>query len=131
MEGGFLLQFIATNGPVMPIRGQETHHFLVQGSLGRTALLDRLESQLKKGPSFTTRLLFAFNVSDDRKVQRAIDQRVHGLEEDHSWSSSRDLDLLKMFFVFFRIGGCTIGGAPLILLYWWTGGHVFQYLAAA
>lgn len=40
----------------------------------RTALLDRLESQLKKGPSFTTRLLFAFNVSDDRKVQRAIDQ---------------------------------------------------------
>jgi len=40
----------------------------------RTALLDRLEAQLKAGTSFTTRLLFAFNAADDRKTQRAIDQ---------------------------------------------------------
>lgn len=74
MRGGFLLQFIATNGPVMPMRCQENIIFWCRVALTRTALLDRLESQLKKGPSFTTRLLFAFNVSDDRKVQRAIDQ---------------------------------------------------------
>eukprot|EP00438_Fugacium_kawagutii_P026120 Skav235773 [mRNA] locus=scaffold1666:133865:144085:+ [translate_table: standard] len=42
-------------------------------SAATKALLDRLEGQLK-GPAFTTRLLFAFNVSDDRKAQRAIDQ---------------------------------------------------------
>ncbi|CAJ1360284.1 unnamed protein product [Effrenium voratum] len=38
----------------------------------RTALLDRLESQLKA--THVSRLLFAFNATEDRKVQRAIDQ---------------------------------------------------------
>ena len=41
----------------------------------RTALLDRLEKQLKTSSCrFTSRLFFSFNVTDDRKVQRAIDQ---------------------------------------------------------
>eukprot|EP00439_Symbiodinium_sp_Y106_P022117 s28_g2.t1 len=39
----------------------------------RTLLLDRLESQLKAKPHIS-RMLFAFNASDDRKVQKAIDQ---------------------------------------------------------
>jgi len=39
----------------------------------RTLLLDRLESQLKAKP-YISRMLFAFNASDDRKVQKAIDQ---------------------------------------------------------
>ena len=36
-----------------------------------------LEGQLK-AESFTSRLLFAFNATDDRKVQRAIDQVGEG-----------------------------------------------------
>eukprot|EP00913_Durusdinium_trenchii_P019794 g18607.t1 len=48
----------------------------------RTALLDRLEGQLK-AQNFTSRLLFSFNCTDDRKVQRAIDQ------EFSEWRKSR------------------------------------------
>jgi hypothetical protein len=39
----------------------------------RVTLLDRVESQLK-GAFHVSRLLFAFGVSDDRKIQSAVDQ---------------------------------------------------------
>ena len=90
------------------------HHFLVQGSLGRTALLDRLESQLKKGPSFTTRLLFAFNVSDDRKVQRAIDQEFTDWRKTTAGAQAVTWIYWRCFLFFSGLVSAPLGGSTYI-----------------
>eukprot|EP00439_Symbiodinium_sp_Y106_P022913 s28_g2.t2 len=61
----------------------------------RTLLLDRLESQLKAKPHIS-RMLFAFNASDDRKVQKAIDQEFADWRKKHLDHSKVRLDGVKM-----------------------------------
>eukprot|EP00930_Biecheleria_cincta_P083993 TRINITY_DN73496_c0_g1_i1.p1 TRINITY_DN73496_c0_g1~~TRINITY_DN73496_c0_g1_i1.p1 ORF type:complete len:299 (+),score=64.70 TRINITY_DN73496_c0_g1_i1:80-976(+) len=49
----------------------------------RTTLLDRLESQLKT-TNHVSRLLFAFSIADDKKIQKALDQ------EFTSWKQQQE-----------------------------------------